>query len=69
MPSLRGNPFGKFINKGVMAVRSARAQQLKAADDRARRRIATARTRAEQSPDSRWAPYATGARNRIPSAN
>ncbi|KKM25410.1 hypothetical protein LCGC14_1595230 [marine sediment metagenome] len=49
MASLRGNPFGKFISKGVMAVRSARAQQLKAADDRAKRRIATAKTRAEQS--------------------
>ncbi len=49
MASLRGNPFGKFINKGVMGVRSARQQMLKAADDRAKRRIATATTRAEQS--------------------
>ena len=49
MPSLRGNPFGKFISKGVMAVRSAREQQLKAADDRAKRRLTKAKTQAEQS--------------------
>ncbi len=49
MPSLRNNPFGKFISKGVAGVRAARTQQLKAADDRARRQLAAAKTRAEQN--------------------
>ncbi len=49
MASLRNNPFSRFVSKGVAGVRAAREQQLKAADDRARKRIATAKTRAEQN--------------------
>ncbi len=49
MPFHRSNPFAQFVSKGVAGIRAAREQQLKTADDRARKRIATAKTRAEQS--------------------
>ena len=49
MPSLRGNQFSRFISKGVMGVRSARKQLVQAADDRAKKKIATSHTRAERN--------------------
>ena len=48
MANLRGNPFARFVSRGVEGVRTARARQLKAADDRAKRRIAKATSLAEK---------------------